>query len=69
MPYVYSPGSDNENEEEESSWADMAAAAEDKKEEKFGKARIKEVNVQEVVVASAGDDGAVWLWKPLQAHR
>ena len=26
----------------------------------------KHVNVQDVIVVSAGDDGDVWIWKPLQ---
>ena len=31
--------------------------------------RHKEVNVQDVIVVSAGDDGDVWIWKPLQVKQ
>ncbi|XP_012935535.1 telomerase protein component 1 [Aplysia californica] len=62
--------SGGEEEEPPQSWADMVEDKDGEKEgQKPNRPHSKEdVNVQEVIVVSAGDDGAVWIWKPLQAY-
>lgn len=49
----------------EENWADIAEKGDGVEKQQT---RHKEVNVQEVIVVSAGDDGDVWIWKPLQAN-
>lgn len=50
----------------EKSWAEIAMETED--EGSDGKKPVKkgDINMQDVIVASAGDDGEVWIWRPLQ---
>ena len=50
----------------EQSWADMAESNDAGEKPP---SQSKHVNVQDVIVASAGDDGDVWIWKPLQVKQ
>ncbi|XP_059178831.1 telomerase protein component 1-like [Physella acuta] len=49
------------------SWAEICSM-DAKPEVKRSVEHQKQVNVQDVLVVSAGDDGDVWIWKPLQCH-
>ncbi|GFS23877.1 telomerase protein component 1 [Elysia marginata] len=49
----------------EQNWAEMAEKGDDDEKRP---SRQKEVNVEDVIVVSVGDDGDAWIWKPLQAN-
>lgn len=44
----------------------MAMEVEEPDEKKKATVSHADFNMQDVIVASAGDDGSVWIWKPLQ---
>ncbi|XP_055874450.1 telomerase protein component 1-like isoform X1 [Biomphalaria glabrata] len=67
--YVKIKSKDSDEEDGlEKSWAEIAMETED--EGSDGKKPVKkgDINMQDVIVASAGDDGEVWIWRPLQAN-
>ena len=48
------------------SWSEMADEECQPEEIKTSQHSKDDVNLQDVIVASAGDDQDVWVWKPLQ---
>ncbi|KAH9524948.1 hypothetical protein Btru_028330 [Bulinus truncatus] len=65
-----SKAADDVEAKEELSWAEMAAMETDEYGTEGKKSTLKkgDVDMQDVIVASAGDDGDVWIWRPLQAN-